>query len=139
MYCRRHHHAADGGHHRQGGAPRRRKLAMHQLAFDLQSNDEKEDDHQAVIHKMSKGIVDRDDTQVEFDRTPPDVEIRILPGGVGPDECDDCGGDDDDAAGGLRPHEMHDGTDKVSLDEFAAPVQAHSGPEKAYVLHNAPC
>ena len=107
-----HDHAADGGDRRQRGGPRVAQLALDELALDLEADDEEEDRHQRVVDPLLQVEVDRVAADRDRHVGVPQVEVRLLPRRVRPDQRDHRRGDEHDAARGLLVEEVAQGVDR---------------------------
>ena len=87
------------------------QLALDQLPFDLQPDDEEEDRHQPVVHPLLEREVDRMAAERDRQMGVPQLEVGLLPRRVRPDERGDRRDDEDDSARTLRVEEVAEGAD----------------------------
>jgi hypothetical protein len=111
-------HAAEGGGHRKRGTPGIAKLADHELALDLESDDEEEHRHQSVADPVLERVAQLEGAEPELDRGLPESEKGIGPGGIGEGKRCDGRRQQDDASGRLDVEEAFEGTDEA-VDRLA--------------------
>ena len=98
-------HPAECGHRRKGRLLDGVQLADDQLALDLETDDEEEDRHQAVVDEVLQRLVEVETADRDRDVRFPELEVRVTPRRVRPDERGDRGGEQHDGARRLGRHE----------------------------------
>src|SRR3954454_20441046 len=82
------HHAPGRGDRRQARGAWVAQLAAHELALDLQADDEEEDGHQSVVDPVLQVLGDGEVPDADGQVGGPEVHVGD-PGEVGPEECRD--------------------------------------------------
>ena len=90
---------------------RGRQLADHQLALDLQPDEEKEDRHQAVVDPVQQRLVEHERRHAERHVRLEQVLVEAAGGRVHQDEAEQRRGEQHDAAGRLVLEEGFDAAD----------------------------
>jgi len=101
--------SADGGRQRKGSSPRLAELTSVNLPMDLESNDEEEDRHHAVVDPEVQISLEGERTELHAEGEVPKRAMALAPGRIRPGECDRGGGEKKDSARGLDGQEPFDG------------------------------
>src|SRR3546814_3619766 len=86
------------------------------FALDLERDQQEEHRHQAVVYPQQQGLVDPEFADAHFNRHLAERFVQIVQRRVGANQRDQCGCDEQDAAGRLQPEKIGEELRRVGAE-----------------------